>query len=518
MKQIIFTLLAITYYQYAKAQHKEGFNWITGTTDCRVSFNTIDSTPSTFKVVNYNTMFLQGSSCISDSNGKFLFSCDGYRIWDTSGNMMDNGDSLCPSKIMDDQFVSSLTQTSLILPFSDGIYYEITPTVSDTTFNAYWNNTSGIAPFDLLLYHKIDMKENGGAGEVIKKAIPLLKNTFISKSQMQACRHSNGVDWWLLKQALDSNIIYRFLFTKDSIYGPFIQNFMPFRFGIYDNYGQSCFSQEGTKYAITQPDIPASLGLGGMHDNAQLFIADFNRCTGELTSPKVFNIPNFTAYSTYIDSFYGGLGDHGGTGVCFSENEKYLYVAKFTNLFQFEISEPDSALAWYHVAGLDTTYFAFQRYQGLYRGPDHKIYIGNVGGSTKQMSVINKPELKGALCEFCPRCLRFPFTGISAPPNMPDYTLGASGATCWPVSSGEILDKSNEMVVYPNPASDEVMIESESLRNKDYELNIFNLLGETVLEQKGKSFSDKLRIDISSLPRGVYMLRVNEFVRRVVKE
>ncbi|MBK6331592.1 MAG: hypothetical protein IPF62_14270 [Bacteroidetes bacterium] len=44
--------------------------------------------------------FLTSTSNICDSaTGKLLFMCNGARIWDTLGNIMENGDSLMPTKL-----------------------------------------------------------------------------------------------------------------------------------------------------------------------------------------------------------------------------------------------------------------------------------------------------------------------------------------------------------------------------------------------------------------------------------
>ncbi|MBK6331771.1 MAG: hypothetical protein IPF62_15235 [Bacteroidetes bacterium] len=287
---------------------------------------------------------------------------------------------------------SGYSQSSIILPFADDIYYVITPTASDYEVTTYWNNPgSGRALFDLLLYHKLDMKLNGGAGRVINKASPLLENVKLSKTQMMACRHANGIDWWLLKQAHDTNMIYRFLVTKDSIYNYGIQGFAEPHFTKWDIVGQSMFNKSGTKYATV------CMGLN------KLFIADFDRCTGELIAPKIINIANHQVQP--LDTTM----DVAPAGICFSTNGNFIYIVKAFNLFQYELNETDSTLAWYHIANLDTSWGAqFQKWSCAYLGPDNKVYIGNVNGLGKAMSVIDSPDVKGAGCGFCPKCFQFP--------------------------------------------------------------------------------------------------------------
>jgi hypothetical protein len=484
-----------------------GQSWITGGGNSfKVKFNGQQKTISYYDT-NFNFYFSVGSSCISDSNGNLKLICDGYDMMDTLGNGIDNGDTLVPNLIYNKYFgFSGYSQSSIILPFSDEIYYVFTPTASDYEVTTYWNNPgSGRALFDLLLYHKVDMKLNGGAGKVIKKAVPLLENVKLSKTQMMACRHANGVDWWLLKQSSDSNMAYRFLVTQDSIYNKGVQGFAEPHFTEMDYFGQSMFNQEGSKYATV------CVGTN------ELFMADFDRCTGELSNPKVVNISNHQIHPT------DPTPDIAPRGVCFSPNGQLIYVVKGYNIFQYDWNEPDSALAWYHVANLDTTWGGqFQLYSCAYLGPDSKLYIGNQNGLGKAMSVINNPDVKGVGCGFCPKCFQFPKIGAGNPPCMPNYALGAD-LPCWPLSSEGVGPDSywegvDELVVYPNPASMSIAISSEALKGRRMKVSLYNMLGQEVISHECHFVQQKSSIDVSSLPSGVYLLKVGEWVRRVVVE
>jgi hypothetical protein len=239
----------------------------------------------------------------------------------------------------------------------------------------------------------------------------------------------------------------------------------------------------------------------------ELYIADFDRCTGQLSNHKKILVPT-------IDS------DINNMGLSYSPNGRFLYIVKYTHIIQYDLQDPDSSTAWYDVYGKDTTDSQFMGYASAQLAPNGKIYFGSLDGLSKQMSVIDNPDVKGGGCNFCRKCLRANsyYGYIISPPDMPNYELGAA-LPCWPVSISQYANEPmSQLVVYPNPASDEIVLESESLRNTKYELNILNLFGQKVLEQKGKSFGNKLSIDVSLLPKGVYVLRVNKFVRKVVKE
>jgi hypothetical protein len=71
-----------------------------------------------------------------------------------------------------------------------------------------------------------------------------------------------------------------------------------------------------------------------------------------------------------------------------------------------------------------------------------------------------------------------------------------------------------EITVYPNPASNMVTITSNKRINK---AELYNMQGQKLVAQAGNG--KKTVLDISQLPAGVYMIRVNDgFVSRVVKE
>jgi hypothetical protein len=507
MKKILLLLALIPCIVFS--QNKMGNSWVFGNNGQIAKFGSDTSRPTTNQLFwswnspNYPYIFLGGHSNICDSaTGKLLFLCNGAIIFDTLGNIIENGDSIIPPKIYHHSAYpfSGYTQSSLIIPKgSNGLYYVFSPTVSDSIYTNVWmvQNTQ-IAPFDLLLYHVVDMTANGGAGKVVEKNKVLLSHTELHKTMMQACRHSNGVDWWLLKQGrYGSNEIIRFLVTKDSISGPYIQQFNEPSYVTYDLTGQFTFNADGSKFAAVQGNTN------------KLFLADFDRCTGELYSPQIFNVPLDSTSKPYLDSI--GYRDSLSTGVCFSPNGQFLYISKSFNLYQFEYNELDSSNAWYRVMhGPDTTFHAFEYYGQLKLGPDQRIYIGKYGGSFKQLSVIDKPNEKGLACSFCRKCLRIDNGGggSTAPPNMPDYTLGPSNKTCWPLATNQLSNLNEALEVYPNPSSSVFYFKNKHGKKKE----LFTMLGELLFT------TTKDEIDISRYTKGVYYLRCEHAVRKVVVE
>jgi len=458
-------------------------------------FNGVN-TPLNQKLINGPIYFEFGNSNICDSLGKVVFICDGYNIYDTTFQYMDGGDTLVPHMIYDRYYGwSGYSQSSIILPFRNGIYRVITPTASDSEMINYWWNhpEKGRALFDLLLYHEVDMKANGGRGEVTKRMVPLLEDVKLSKTQMMACRAGDGQSWWLLKQASDTNMVYKFLFTEDGIFGPFIQGFAEPHFTKWDICGQAMFSQDGMQYATT------------IQGARKVFVADFDRCSGYLSHPRIYNVPLQLTGVPYDST----ERDSSTCGLAFSPNGRFLYVNGFFSVQQLDLENPDSATAWTKIGGMDTTWDQFQLYSNIYPGPDGKLYIGNWNGFAGQMSVINSPDQKGITADFCPKCLRFPghvsggvvrFAGVSTPPCMPNYHLGATTPPCYPTGVRPPEEREQKFLLYPNPTHGTVALQYE----QPGLLLFYDVLGRVAGSFSLPSTGREAVIDLSFLQPGVY--------------
>lgn len=498
MKKLLF-IIGILNSTLLFSQSKLSNNWITGYSGNRINFNNVliktESGLSPFK------NFTGGNSCISDTNGSLILYSNGFHIFNNSGNYLDNGDTLVPPYYFNIQNGSSFgSQTSIFLPMDNNKYYFVTPTFSDTRYYDCHNN-GGNCYFDLLLYNTIDMNANAGLGKVTQRMIPLMQNANLRKTQMMACRHANGKDWWLLKQEGDSANVHTFLFAQDSVYDKGLQVFNKPVWGVWDIRGQSTFNSDGSQYASTS------------HSNSSgyIFMANFDRCYGILNYPYVIQMPLGSQHNPNDTT----LTDRESLGLSFSPNGKFLYVISYTNIYQYDLSDS----TWFHVAGLDTFANAAQGYKTAYLGPDNKIYIGNLGGLSKQMSRIDNPDVKGIGCNFCPRCLRLDTLGANAyvgtPPCMPNYSLGAK--ECWPLEVSTTNKEEPKLKSYPNPTSTSLTIELTANKKALVPIEMYNMMGELVLRTEMQSQS-KVQINISSLPKGVYVIRCEGVSLKVVIE
>ena len=80
------------------------------------------------------------------------------------------------------------------------------------------------------------------------------------------------------------------------------------------------------------------------------------------------------------------------------------------------------------------------------------------------------------------------------------------------VSVPEIENK-EEIEIYPNPAQDQITVSGNSIMGEN--LMIYNLLGIKLWE--GSATENKTIIDVSFLPKGIYLLRVSNKVMKFIK-
>jgi hypothetical protein len=212
------TLLLLSEFGFAQKNFNQ--TWYTGGGR---TFRTVFSSSGTIntKIDTINNRYLaNGASSICDTSGNMLICSDGYNIYDKSMNYLDEGYHLMDTSFLDFyNGFSVYSQSSIILNLEDSIYFFINGGCSNFMFDSIWLAPNAKkAPFDRLYLSKIDMKANNGAGKVIERLKPIVQGEYLSKTQMMACKHANGKDWWLLKMMHDSVSVYTFLITKDSVY------------------------------------------------------------------------------------------------------------------------------------------------------------------------------------------------------------------------------------------------------------------------------------------------------------
>lgn len=413
---------------------------------------------------------------ITDSLGNLLFCSNGVYIADASGDTMLNGSGLNPSAYTNTYNFSGLviSQADIIIPIpsSSSRYYLFHQTI-DSTLN------TGNTVSHKLFYTEIDMNLNGGLGAVVNKNVELFSGNLIP-GRLNAVKHGNGRDWWLVCHHYNSNKYSEFLITPSGIQGPF-----NFNVGVshLDAAGQIAFSKDGNKLAWY--DV-----------NTDLDIIDFDRCTGALTN---------RAHISINDSAASG-------GVAFSPSGQYLYVSSCYYIYQFDMNSANISGSQITVARWDSSYLPHPPFATVFYlaqlAPDNKIYINNPN-STTALHVINNPDSLGLACDVCQNCILLPTFNAYSFPNHPNYHLTAlSGSLC------DTLLFTNELSeisysAFPNPTRDKLTINfNRSLSIQKIE--VVDLLGQIVFGQKqNSSFQNSITVPLENLRHGIYFCKIS---------
>jgi hypothetical protein len=432
----------------------------------------------------------QVNASMSDDEGNLLFYFNGCRIAGKDHELIENGDSI------------NYSDALKLLAGEDCLYgyvgHKNTIIVEDPAFknkfyvfHCTWErmkdggfNTIGLTKFN---YTYVDMNENSGKGKVTAKNVLILKDT-INSGYLQAVKHSNGKDWWIVLIDANSkdtknpsNLYYFYLLNETGVNLHHTQNIGPIFSDNTSASGAARFSPDGNRYVFN------------CYEDG-LVVYDFDRRHGVFSNEDYY--PIFRTNRT--------------AGVEWSANGRFLYVSAVDSLFQYDTWAEDIGSTETLVDVWDGTLNPFETHFGvMQRGPDCKIYMSSFS-STRSIHVINNPDEPAPYCNFIQNDLKlFSTTGTISMPIFPNYRLDTA-PVCDPsivTSSKEIEDlPKTDIKVYPNPASDIFYVES-SYQYKDVSIEIIDMNGKIWWQgehHRAMSFS------AYDFPAGVYVVQMKK--------
>lgn len=427
---------------------------------------------------------------ISDSFGNLLCYTNGINMYNKEHEIMQNGNNFQSETQY--PFGYPLDQCAIILPMPDTqqVYIMIDGIQTDIGTDVVCEK---------LRYSIIDMSLNNGLGKVTQKKIAI-ENTSdtINAGFMNAIRHGNGKDWWMLSTKYETNRFRKHLISSEGIQYQDEQIIgEPVRNGI----GFGAYAPSGEWYA--------RYVLNGTAANPKtgFYLYRFDRCTGQLSSP---------IYNSYQPPEYYG-------GVAFSHNSRFLYVTNYTKIYQYDLKAADILASEKLVAeydgfldgnGVPTRFF------GLLLAPDNKIYGIVPGFNTRYLHVIDQPNLPGDSCNVIQHAIYLPTDNFGTIPNVPYFRLYATDTPCDSMvntTAPKPHRVSAGIRVWPVPATDVLHFSADGEVGGPFDLQIFDAFGRMVLQRKDIRLLPVYSARLGDLPAGAYFYLLQDSAGRVVK-
>lgn len=104
------------------------------------------------------------------------------------------------------------------------------------------------------------------------------------------------------------------------------------------------------------------------------------------------------------------------------------------------------------------------------------------------------------------------YPGNSSTQNVDVYSLTGTLST----EQQQIYSK-NISLAFPNPANDIINISNKLSNNENSTLEVFNIEGKKILEQKVINNNEPIKLDISSFSNGIYIYKLNDETNKFIK-
>lgn len=434
----------------------------------------------------------------SDAEGNLAFASNGWRLVDHQGNVLSNrlyfdwvpwpADNPDPTMVLN----------------SLGPLFLNDPGNPDRAYLFYGQFMGGNFGPEVL---KADVVFTYAYLDVPNRALISQNNIVMSDTSasgdMQACRHANGRDWWLIKPGIYEDEYYIGLLSPTGI-SEMQKNTIPgiIHRGQFETY--SYFSFDGLKF----------LHFTGKRYK-YLHEYDFDRCTGTLNNPVVHDL---------IDSI--PFGDHNACNI--SPDGSKLYIRRSP--------WPDAGLGdaflQYDLTSSNWTFLSNTITSSPQVTPNGKEILMQSRIQTsdtayRTLSRILQPNQPGLLCNFITHTDTLQNTPMFvSPSNFANFRLGPiDGSACdtLGINSVEALEKPKaDISVYPNPAEDVLNIRLLNAIPKKPIVYIFNSLGALVYHSKFENAVHTLRLNDLNLSKGLYWIKImngnDSFVKRFVVE
>ncbi|MCC6413749.1 MAG: hypothetical protein IT270_19025, partial [Saprospiraceae bacterium] len=385
---IISLLILLGHYGNAQTPHcatgKEGNIWYFGDS-LGLDFNTLPP-----QLVTDGKMYTyEASATVSDGNGDLLFYFNGEYVWNRNHQIMP-GVNPATGAVKLSGSESATQVLALQHPGLPELYYLFYMNTFDQAVNTQQDTTRR------MFYAIVDITADGGLGDVVSK-----NNLLFSKTteKVISARHCNGIDWWIVTLESGSN---RFLVWS------------------LDQLGLNLTPKIYSSGKISPPFDAYKAGNIKISNNANFLL----KCSYPL---RVFNGPTWDGYAELFrfDNATGTIS----APILVIDSVRSIYSAEFSpdnNKLYFNLWTPSDSLYQFDLCVWDSTTIrnskvnlgkAADNTGQLQLGPDGKIYITST--YRNYLSVIHKPNLAGAACQYEPQAIATPRECLLGLPTFP---------------------------------------------------------------------------------------------------
>jgi hypothetical protein len=405
---ILYFISIITADLYSQ---NHDYHWLAGYRESSLGDSTIsdisfNSNPPyvTKRKSNFSGFQNYAAFCSDSSGQNLLFFTNGSHIYSSNGEITQGGDTINPTNYWrDENGLGGLCHTSFAFP-DPGLpnhYYLI-----HTGFE-YDSLISDLA-ISTLYYSRIDMAANNGLGKVVAKNVVLTSGAL---TRPVVIKHGNGRDWWVISGSLNSAYVLKFLFTKDGIQGPWIQNLGFLFSGALDRFPNSIFTPDGSTYIRE-------------YDKQGIVLQGFDRCSGEFSNTRIL------PYESPINTW----------SIAVSVDSRYLYLNGTTALMMLDLKGGLYMHQTFDTVALYDGHSELGIFSNTFfvscLGPDGKIYFSSTN-STNYYHVINRGQLPEMSCDFEQVGFDLQNWNGYTLPGYINYRLGKqAGSPCAMIQSG----------------------------------------------------------------------------------
>jgi PKD repeat protein len=384
-----------------------GFQWGTAIADFKQE-------PVRFLYDSTITMDLQGTNgIISDNDGNLLMYSNGMHVHNKYHTDIKGLDTISYSKHWENfnskNYQPDGSDWKSGLPGRQWII--MLPDPADSSyliFHPLYEITNGPSYISKLLVSKVSFTDSLNKGIVSYRDKPVRTGTF--QWGLNAIKHGNGRDWWLVHGTIFSKTMDLYLIDKKGI--KFHSSFDDItRSTLRYSYLQGYFSPRGDHYVTAE-------GFD-LTDTLTLTIYTFDRCIGK------FNKIDSKKYSKR-GILFGALS--------FSPDGKYLYTTNGDKLYQYDMDANNiidsEQIAAVYDGTIDTYYDNELIFSSMVTGPDGRIYC-IPAGNTRSIHTIEYPEELGSDALVLQNSIALPIQNFNSLPNFPNFRIGSwDGSTC----------------------------------------------------------------------------------------